>query len=47
MVPDIQTGSIVGTGQMSGGFTIEGTGYGEISMFEMFNGAFALWTARN
>ena len=45
MCPDVYTGTTPCTGNMSGGFSGEGTGYGALSMTEMFAGTYALYTA--
>jgi hypothetical protein len=45
LCPDVYTGTTPCTGNMSGGFTSEGTGYGALSMTEMFSGTYALYTA--
>ena len=45
LCPDVQIGTTTCTGRMSGGQSSEGTGYTQISMNEMFNGVYALYTA--
>jgi hypothetical protein len=45
LCPDVQIGTTACTGRMSGGQSSEGTGYTQISMNEMFNGVYALYTA--
>ena len=45
LCPDIVTGTTPCTGNMSGGFTSEGTGYGALSMSMMFPSVYALYTA--
>jgi hypothetical protein len=42
---DVQIGNTTCTGRMSGGQSTEGTGYAQVSMLEMFNGVYALYTA--
>ena len=45
LCPDIVVGTTPCTGNMSGGFTSEGTGYGALSMSIMFPSVYALYTA--
>lgn len=45
LCPDMITGTTPCTGNMSGGFPGEGTGYGSLSMTEMFEGTYTLYTA--
>ena len=45
LCPDLYTGTIPCTGKLSGGFPAGGTGYGALSMTEMFPAVYALYTA--